>query len=314
MAQERCNDNPHLWMRSMRQGDFPVAWQHCDKVLESRAGKPCWHLPRHFQYIWNGTPLEGKRVLVRCYHGLGDTIQFARYLPVLKEITTEVIVWVQPKLIPLLQSMCGISELLALHDGTPQVDFEVDVEIMELPYIFRSTINTIPAQVPYLHITRHPIFSNKKKHTVGLVWKSGDWDENRSIPFSLFLPLAEIKEIDFYMLQHEAEHAGWQHQFGIYPGELPIVELAEYIAGLDLLISIDSMPVHLAGALGVPVWTMLQAEADWRWMENTDRSPWYPTMRLFRQHHQGDWVPVINAIYQELKTLTPFDGNYLSPF
>src|ERR1051325_8105906 len=135
MSHDLHDDTSNMWMRYMRRGEFEEAWKFSDADLKSREGKPCWHLPRHFQYIWNGTSLKGKRVLVRCYHGLGDTIQFIRYMPLVKAIAAEVIVWAQQPLIPLLKTVQGIDRLLPLHDGTPEVEYDADVEIMELPHI-----------------------------------------------------------------------------------------------------------------------------------------------------------------------------------
>ena len=289
-----------VWMHHMRKGQFEEAWKYNDEVLKCRAGIPCWHLPRHLQYVWDGTPLNGKKVLVRCYHGLGDTIQFIRYVPLIKAIAREVIVWAQPKLIPLLKTT-GIEELLPMHDGTPEADYDVDVELMELPHIFRTALATIPATIPYLHVTPKSSLSRNKKAAIGLVWKAGDWDERRSFPFSLFYPLNKITDVQFYILQPGAIAAGWQKEFGIFPGELNLLEYAQFVAGLNLLISIDSMPVHVAGALGTPVWALLQAGADWRWMEGRQDSPWYPTMRLFRQEKPGDWEQVTRRVAVELQ-------------
>jgi len=151
MSEQLQTDFPDKWSHLIRHGAFEEAWQISDAVLQSRAGKPCWHWPRHYQYIWDGTPLQGKRVLVRCYHGLGDTIQFIRYAPLIKRIAKKVIVWAQPSLIPLVETVEGIDQILPLHDGTPEVAFDVDVESMELPHIFRTTLATIPATIPYLH-------------------------------------------------------------------------------------------------------------------------------------------------------------------
>jgi len=287
----------------MRRGAFAEAWKISDADLAARTGKPCWHLPRHVQYIWNGASLEGKRVLVRCYHGLGDTIQFIRFAPLLKEIAHDVIVWAQPPLLPLLKTVTGIDELFPLHDGTPEVAYDVDVEVMELPHIFRTTIETIPSEFPYLHVAPLPLTSNKEKLSVGLVWKAGDWDERRSMPFSFFLPLANVPGVDFFILQADAKEAGWQESFGINPGAFSLYDYARVIKGLDLLISIDSMPVHLAGTLNVPVWNLLHAEADWRWMDHRTDSPWYPTMRIFRQEQAGDWAGVIARVIIELNKL-----------
>ena len=303
MGQEVPVDTPDLWMHYMRTGAFKAAWEKSDADLKARAGKPCWHLPRHFQYIWQGSPLTGKRVLVRCYHGLGDTIQFIRYAPLLKAIAAEVIVWAQAPLIPLLETVPGIDQVLPLHDGAPEVAYDVDVEVMELPHIFRTTLATIPAVIPYLQVNSLPLSVTKEKLSVGLVWKAGDWDERRSIPFATLAPLAMVSGINLYILQANAPSAGWQEGFGNYPGEFSLFDYARVVRGLDLLITVDSMPAHLAGALGVPVWTLLQAEADWRWMEKREDSPWYPTMRLFRQVHPGDWEGVIGRVATELNNL-----------
>ncbi|MBD0376236.1 MAG: ADP-heptose--LPS heptosyltransferase [Bacteroidota bacterium] len=304
MSQSIQEDTSDLWMYHMRRGAFEEAWKFSDAVLQSRAGKPCWHLPRHFQYIWDGTSLEGKRVLVRCYHGLGDTIQFIRYAPLLKATAREVIVWAQPPLIPLLQTVEGIDRLLPLHDGTPEVEYDADVEVMELPHIFRTTLATIPSTVPYIHVEPMPLPAGNRQLSVGLVWKAGDWDRRRNIPFPFLKPLAEVQHINLYILQAAATLAGWEEGFGIHPGEYCLYDYARVIRGLDLMISLDSMPVHLAGAQGVPVWNLLHAEADWRWMNHRADSPWYPTMRLFRQQHPGDWASVILCVKSELEKLS----------
>lgn len=300
MSEQIQEAEPDVWMQHMRQGAFEEAWKKSDADLKARAGQPCWHWPRHFQYIWDGQSLTGKRVLVRCYHGLGDTIQFIRYMPLLKEIAAKVIVWAQEPLIPLLETIPSIDQLLPLHDGTPEVEYDADVEIMELPHYFRTTLATLPSTIPYLHIEPLTLSPESHQVKVGLVWKAGDWDESRSIPFSFFAPLAALSHIQFYMLQANAPEAGYNGEFGKYPGNFSLYDYARVLKGLDLLITVDSMPAHLAGALGVPVWTLLRTEADWRWMENRDDSPWYPTMRLFRQTQRGNWDEVINRVTKAL--------------
>jgi hypothetical protein len=309
MSEQIQEAEPDVWMQHMRRGLFEEAWKKSDADLEARAGQPCWHWPRHFQYIWDGQSLAGKRVLVRCYHGLGDTIQFIRYMPLLKEIATKVIVWAQAPLIPLLKTVSGIDQLLPLHDGTPDVEYDADIEIMELPHYFRTTLTTLPAQVPYLRVESLPLSSEIDKLQVGLVWQAGDWDESRSIPFSSLAPLACLPHIQFYMLQANAPEAGYTGEFGEYPGNFSLYDYARVLKGLDLLITVDSMPAHMAGALGVPVWTLLRTEADWRWMEDREDSPWYPTMRLFRQTQSGNWYEVVSHVSAELRK---FDKGKLS--
>jgi hypothetical protein len=300
MSRDHQDDTPNSWMQHMRRGRFEEAWKITDEDLKARAGIPCWHLPRHLQYVWDGTSPDGKRVLVRCYHGLGDTIQFIRYAPLLKAVAAEVMVWAQPPLLPLLKTVEGIDRTLPLHDGTPDVAYDVDVEVMELPHLFRTTLSTIPSRFPYLQVELSSLLSGKKETAVGLVWKAGDWDARRSMLFSNLLPLVTVQGVCFYILQDNAKKAGWDETFGVYPGAFSLYDYARAIKGLDLLISIDSMPVHLAGALGVPVWNLLHAEADWRWMENRNDSPWYPTMRLFRQERAGDWESVVERVRAEL--------------
>lgn len=353
------------WFDLMRRGDFASAWKLSDQALLSRRGIPCAHWPRHLQYIWDGTPLHGKRVLVRCYHGLGDTVQFIRYAPLLKNIAREVIVWAQPSLLELLATVEGIDRLLPLHDGVPDVDYQVDVELMELPHIFRSTLETIPRRVPYIYsdriervrlldpedlvakrvsvsdptdrvanilrASRPPVFPVERPNVsedslakrvsvsdqayrhcsaarcsprlrVGLVWRSGDWDHRRSIPAHLLWPLAELNHVDLYLLQHGSAQKEWGSAGGIFIGDHSISAAARLTRAMDLVITVDTLTAHLAAAQAVPVWTLLPAAADWRWLTDREDSPWYPTMRLFRQSTPGDWRSVVDRVVAELKT------------
>jgi hypothetical protein len=290
------------WMEHMRRGEFDRAWRNSDILLRQHLAAPpdAHDVPRHQQVVWNGASLHGKRVLVRCYHGLGDTIQFIRYVPLLKTIAAHVTVWAQPSLITLLSTACGIDRIISLHDGTPDCDYDVDVEVMELPYVFRTTIETIPARIPYLHVDASALDNCKMK--VGLVWRGGDWDPRRDVPFDLLTRLAEIQEISFYVLQQET--AAWEdHQSfkTILPPNADALTTARVMRALDLVVSIDSMPAHLAGALGIRTWTLLQKDADWRWMSDRRDSPWYPTMRLFRQQQPGDWETVVAQVKTELR-------------
>lgn len=297
---------PNAWMQFMRSGAFEEAWKLSDKVLAAGVNRNP-RLPRHYQCVWDGRPLAGKRILVRCYHGLGDTIQFIRYIPQLKEIAKEVIVWAQEPLIGLLKTIPEIDLLLPLHDGQPEISYEVDLEVMELPFIFRTTLDTIPSKIPYLHA--EPLkLSEENKFNVGLVWQSGNWNQARCIPFEALAPLAELNRVNLYILQGKAEEAGWQEGFGIHPGEFDLYNYARVIRGLDLMISVDSMPAHLAGAMNVPVWTILHDQADWRWMDQRSDSPWYPSMRLFRQEEKGNWQKVIGEVAKALQALATSTG------
>src|SRR6185369_2812163 len=164
------------WIEAMRRGDFAAAWKISDALLRERRAEDRFSLPRWQQSVWDGSPVERKRVLVRCYHGLGDTIQFIRYAALLKKIAAEVIVWVQPRLIPLLRGVEGVDRMLPLHDGVPDVEYDVDIELSELPYLFRTTFESIPAQVPYVFV-EPAVLARDGRMRVGLIWESGDWDD-----------------------------------------------------------------------------------------------------------------------------------------
>ena len=301
------DDDPGaMWMRHMRRGEWPEAWRISDAALRARGGAPPdWHRPRHLQAIWDGTQVGGRRVLIRCYHGLGDTIQFIRFAPLVGALAAELTVWAQPALIPLLGTMPGVGRLLPLHDGTPEVEYDVDVEVMELPHVLRTPLDALPAEVPYLHPPRGPVWAavggGWRDLSVGLVWRAGDWEPRRSVPFDLLRPLAAIPGVALHILQRGRALEERPPGFGILSGSDDILEAAGVMAGLDLVVTVDSMPAHLAGALGVPVWTLLASDADWRWMEGREDSPWYPTMRLFRQPRPGAWDAVVARVCSGLR-------------
>jgi hypothetical protein len=292
-------DDP--WMTAMRRGDFNTAWAISDNVLRrrQRAGLTCWDWPRHLQFVWNGQPLAGKRVLVRCYHGLGDTIQFIRFAASLREIAREVVAWAQPALLPLIATAPGVDRVLPLHDGRPEVSYDADTEIMELPHALR--IMNPARQVPYLFpVGQACCLDQGPELKVGIVWTAGEWDPRRSLPTDLPRALAQMSGIRLFSLQRGAA--------GHDAAELGLIDIscddvnrtARRMQHLDLVISVDTMAAHLAGALGRPVWTLLHAGCDWRWGQNRSDTPWYPTMRLFRQNAVGDWRPVIEQVCSAL--------------
>jgi hypothetical protein len=284
------------WMRAMRRGDFEAAWALGDRELTRPRPLDAVARPRHVQRIWDGRPVDGRRVLVRCHHGLGDTIQFARFLPALAARAGSVVVWAQPALLALLATMGAPVEYLPLHDDAPDTAFDVDVEIMELPWVLRCTLATLPARVPYLHVAPRSRPAGDDRLAVGIAWRGGDWDRSRDVHPSLLAPIAALPGVRAMALEAwptPADRAAW---IGEWPPVEGLMALAGVVASLDLVISVDTMCAHLAGALGVPVWTLLQHEADWRWMEGRDDSPWYPTMRLFRQTRADDWPALAERV------------------
>jgi hypothetical protein len=287
------------WTSLMRRGDFAAAWRLCDALVAAQAGRPCDERPRHCRYVWDGSPLPGKRVLLRCYHGLGDTIQFVRYAPLVRALARETILWAQPSLLPLLRTVRGVDRVLPLHDGEPRVGFDVDVELMELPHVFRTTLDSIPCNVPYLQAAPANRPTGRALQ-VGLVWAAGGWDHARTVLIQQVAPLAHLPGVQWHLLQDHRQRAEWAHG----PAQRPRVDTPERLAAvmraLDLIVTVDSFPAHLAGAFGVPVWTLLPYDADWRWLEARTDSPWYPTMRLFRQPRPGDWRSVIAEVAEAI--------------
>lgn len=286
----------------MRGGDFVAAWRISELELRRHSELASARLPRHLQAVWDGTSLRGKRVLVRCYHGLGDTLQFIRFIPALKAVAAEVLVWAQPSLLSLLSTVSGIDRLMPLNDGAPDCQYDVDVEIMELPFVFRTTLQSLPAAVPYLHVGAASLSDQGFK--VGVVWRGGEWDSRRDVPFVVLAELAQLPGASFYVLQQITTACEHHARFKrILPPDSDGLTTARIMRALDLVISIDSMTAHLAGALAMPTWILLHKDADWRWMHDRDDSPWYPTMRLYRQRRAGDWAPVIARVKAELREL-----------
>src|SRR5258708_16094591 len=140
------------WTAAMRRGDFMAAWAISDEVLRRRfeSGQRCWGWPRHLQHVWRGEALRDKRVLVRCYHGLGDTIQFIRFAAPLRRLARHTVFWVQPELLELAKAAPGVDRAIPLHEGAPEVAYDVDIEIMELPHAFPIPPQTLPPRIPYL--------------------------------------------------------------------------------------------------------------------------------------------------------------------
>jgi hypothetical protein len=295
------------WMTAMRRGEFAHAWRICDAHLRGRlARRESKHQgPRHLQSIWDGTPLAGKRVLVRCYHGLGDTVQFIRFAAPLRRLAREVTVWAQPQLSELIASAAGVARVLPLHDGTPQAAFDCDIEIMELAHALRVDARSIACPVPYLFPPPRRLRFAKPRDelSVGLVWHAGEWDPRRSLAGGWLSPLSRVSGVRLFSLQcgPAKKDAADIPAHAIACED--VVETAAALRALDLLITVDTFVAHLGGALGIPVWLLLHARCDWRWMEGREDSVWYPTMRLFRQTAPADWHQVVDSVATGLKGL-----------
>jgi hypothetical protein len=287
------------WISAMRAGEFERAWAITDRDIACQRGTDDKHLgPRHLQRIWRGEALQNRKVLVRCYHGLGDTIQFARFLAPLAERVRTLTVWCQPELISLIERIEGVDRVIPLHDGTPEADFEVDIEIMEIPHALRASRDLIELRRPYLTLPprRGPeCIGGQHALAVGLVWEVGNWDKRRAIPAPLLKDLNR-EGIQLYSLQQGAAR-GAHALLGAKDISTPdIVELGHRLGELDLVVSVDTMVVHLAGALGGEPWVMLHRDCDWRWPAGARASIWYSRAKLFHQRESGDWTHVIESV------------------
>jgi len=272
------------WQEAMRACDFERAWRIADEALQSSSGDHEW--------TWDGRPVEGKRVLVRCCHGLGDTIMFARFLPRLASVAHEVRVCAQPPLLPVLRRIAPDCRCLRAFSGT----WYIELELMEVPHALRATVRETAGSVPYLHVPPTPRPS--PLFNVGLVTRAGDWNPSRSIPLPELAPLTSLPGIAWYSLVPGAG-ISWARDLS----SPDVLLVASHLRSLDLVLTVDTFTAHLAGAVGAPTWTLLPARADWRWLDRGPRTPWYPRMRLFRQPSPGDWASAIACVRRELRSL-----------
>jgi hypothetical protein len=304
-------------------GEFRAGWPLFESRLELEPGR---RLQRRFDRPrWAGEePLEGKTLFVYAEQGLGDTLQFCRYIPLLEKRGVNVVFEVQPVLKPLLASLAMRG--LLIGRGEPLPPFDVHSPLASLPLALGTELDTIPGGVPYLHVSPEavrawaPRLAALPGLKIGLNWHGNPEAEKlsalqaRSFPLEAAGALARLEGISLVSLQKgagaeqraRAEFGGEVLQL-TDPQEMGPDEIANETAailkGLDLLITADTALAHLAGALGVRVWVVLQAVPDWRWLTLRADSPWYPTMRLFRQRAPGDWPELFERVAAELATL-----------
>jgi hypothetical protein len=301
----------------LRLGD----WEHGWAGYEAR-----WHFrevhrqPRQFtQPRWRGEQLEGERVLLHAEQGLGDTIQFCRYAALVAARGGVPILQVQPAAERLMRSLAvvraGLAESAAMDADLPQ--FDLECPLLSLPTVFRTTVETVPWEGAYLGANaelaaeRHAQFSGAGDSLrIGLAWAGNPRykaDRARSMQLATLLPLLRAADATWISLQ-KGDAA---EQLAGLPGDIcvcdgsshddDLAETAALVAGLDLVITTDTCIAHLAGAMQKPVWILLPHLADWRWMQQTHTTPWYPSAQLFRQKSPGDWAGVIDRVSQVLQ-------------
>ena len=261
------------------------------------------------QPLWDGSPLDGKTILLRAEQGMGDLIQFVRYVPLVAARGGRVVLECYPPLRRLFSGLEGPDQVIVRGEEVPP--FDVQVPLVSLPRVFGSDVDSLPSEVPYLmapepcrEAWREPTGGDEGMR-VGLIWAgSPDHpnDSNRSLLADLYRPLLSVPGVTFHSLQtgDRASQLGrWDQAGGVRDLGARIHDFADAAAameGLDLVITVDTAPAHLAGALGRPVWVLLPHVPDWRWMLEREDSPWYPTMRLFRQSSPGNWAQVVERV------------------
>jgi tetratricopeptide (TPR) repeat protein len=319
------------WYRAtawLQLGDFERGWPEYEwrwRRPDFGGGYP---VPRP---LWDGSPLQGRTILLYAEQGLGDAIQFIRYAPLVKQRGGTVVVVCPGALVRLLKGVGGIDQVIPEGQALPWID--VQAPLLSLPGILRSTLATIPAVVPYLHVEQtlverwRQIKANAQgtqslpgapceELCVGIAWQGNPqfrFDRLRSIPLSHFARIAQVDQVQLISLQQgpgtdQVPAFTRRHQLLEIGDRLgdesqSLLHLAALIKYLDLVITCDTAVAHLAGALGKPVWVALPFAADWRWLLQREDSPWYPTMRLFRQQRPNDWEEVFERMAHSLRTM-----------
>jgi tetratricopeptide (TPR) repeat protein len=280
-----------------------------------------WKIPRRDIFPirsaspnWNGDDVRGRTILLLFEQGFGDSIQFIRYAPHLAERGANIIVTCPTELAHLFQAVEGVKKVVSAENEVPPHDLQCP--LASLPRLFGTTLESIPNRIPYLR--PDPARSAKWKEKlrsqinairVGLAWagrKDQTNDLARSMHLKQFAPLAKLRQVTFVSLQKGYAAAQSVHApvgmdlLDFTEGINDFADTAARIDNLDLVISVDTATAHLAAAMGKPVWLLLSFSADWRWLLNKNDSPWYPTMRLFRQKRFGDWDEVITRVAQAL--------------
>jgi Tfp pilus assembly protein PilF len=296
---------------SLLFGDMHKGWEQ----YESRLQRPESNKPQSHpdQPRWGGEPFVGKTLLVDWEQGLGDTLMFVRYAPQVKALGGRVVWSVQPSLAEVIATCPGVDEVVPMGERLPPFDFHLP--LLSLPWVFKTDLASIPADIPYLHVPgRVP---NRKHLTeileasagrarIGLAWAGNPVhvrDKERSMPPEFLESLILFPEAAWYSFDFgPREDAPLPDIIPLSPLLGSFSDTALAVAGMDLVITVDTALAHLAGAMGVPTFLLLHAFPDWRWLLGRNDSPWYPTMRIYRQPAPGDWNSVVQCVLSDLMT------------
>ncbi len=300
------------WNRAiarMLAGKFLEAWDDWETRFAVPGARKHLHPAAR---RWRGEDPTGRTVLLFAEQGLGDTIQFCRYAPLVAARGARTLLAVQARLVRLLKTLPGVADVVAADGNEPGHDW--NCPLMSLPGCFGTTLDTIPGAVPYLapqdsgRLAWRKRLDPRRALHVGVCWQGNPEntdDRRRSFPLEVLDGLRGIRGVQFVAMKvtDEPIPGGWP-MLDAAPWQRDMADTADLLAELDLLITCDTAVAHLAGALGRPVWTMLAHAADWRWLQKREDTPWYPTMRLFRQPRAGDWASVAEEVTQAFAART----------
>ena len=327
LAPHHANAHSGLGILLLMRGDLGEGWDEYEWRLRSTERKG----PKFPEIPWQGEHLAGKHIYVQAEQGFGDTVQFARYLPLLAARAGRVTVRVHQQLLTLLRdSLPGITVLGDRGDPAP---YQCDAVLLSLPRLFKTRLETIPAAVPYLRPPEaaaqrwKKLLAHLQGLRVGIVWAGNPDhvnDTRRSLKLAQLEPLFAVPGTSFASLQYGPRSADLKKLKNGSDAKPAIADLAAQfedfvdtaaaIEALDLVITVDTSVAHLAGAVGKPVWVLLPWVTDWRWLLNREDNPWYPTMRLFRQKKGEDWVGIIARLAAELEAVAQGEVARLTPF
>ncbi len=289
----------------LQSGEYSNGWREVEwrwRWAGFRAPRRNFQPPQ-----WMGEPLNGKRILLHAEQGFGDAIQFVRYAPMVARMGGRVILECHAELLRLFShGIEGVEQIVAFSASPPA--FDVHCPLLSIPLAVGTTLATIPAEVPYLKNDPELVarwrekIGDEGKFKVGIVWAgrpTHDNDRNRSMAPAALTPLRELNDVRFYSLQKGATAPPFMTDLTADLNDF--ADTAAVIENLDLVISVDTSVAHLAGALGKKTWTLLPIRPEWRWLLDREDSPWYPTMKLFRQAQRGNWTDVIERVAAELQ-------------
>ena len=291
-------------------GNMPVGWERYEARLKV-PGELRLQERGFAQPAWQGEPFHGKTLLLWAEQGLGDALMFIRYLPLVKALGGRVFLETWPTLMGVAATCAGVDSLVP--KGAPAPQFDLQASLLSLPWIFRTDLSSIPAEVPYLNVPddvphRQPLLerlaSASESTRIGLVWAGSPGhvrDFERSVPVAALAPLAALSGVTWFSFQlGKLEIPLLPNLISLAPFLKNFSDTAYALSGMDLLITVDTAVAHLAGALGIPTLLLLSFQPDFRWLLDRNDSPWYPTVRLYRQSAYGDWGSVIQQVLQEL--------------